>query len=470
MAVGSSESFADVVKRRLLGVLLLGLVIGLVALSIAFYNKVFTPKTIVTLRADHTGNELLIDSDVKARGVIVGSVKSVKSEGDGAIVKLALNPSRVDEIPANVSARILPKTLFGEQYVSLIIPSDCVGGTADTCTKIKAGDTIPQDRSKGALETEKVLGDILPLLTAVQPAQLNATLTALAQALHNRGDELGQTLVNFDKYLCDRPAGSTTCSDDSLIPHTKQLVDDLSKLGQVALEYNSLAPDIFSTLKNLETSAKTVIARRTALDSLLVNGTDTAQVLQGFLNANEQRIITVTGQTTKIYSLLDEYSPEFGCLFAGINNLYKLEGTAIYDHKIHLGVIVNANNLGGYHKNSKVDDTPILITGQGPNCFGLPDNPQPTDANGRFQIPDQYKCLRDGVNGGALTKEAESPNCSPAFHNGSSETDRALNSPEEDAYVNSLIAGELHTTPDKVPGVATLLAAPLLRGQAVTVK
>jgi phospholipid/cholesterol/gamma-HCH transport system substrate-binding protein len=164
---------------------------------------------------------------------------------------------------------------------------------------------------------------------------------------------------------------------------------------------------------------------------------------------------------------LNEYSPEFSCLFAGINNLYKLEGTAIYDHRIHLGVIVNANNLGGYKKNDKVDDTPVIVTGYGPDCFGLPGNPQPTDANGRFQIPDKFKCLRDGVNGGALTREAENPNCSTGTQTA---VTRALNSPEENAMVNTIVAMQLNTTPENVPGVATMLAAPLLRGQQVTVK
>jgi phospholipid/cholesterol/gamma-HCH transport system substrate-binding protein len=444
----AQDSFAAVAKRRLLGVMFLVVLTGLVTLSIAIYNKAFTTTVDVTLRADHTGNELIVDSDVKERGIIVGSVKSVKSEGDGAIVKLALDPGRIKDIPRNVSAQILPKTLFGEQYVALIVPQN-------PAPHIGSGDVIPQDRSQGALETEKVLGDILPLLTAVQPAELNATLTALAQALHHRGNELGQTLVNFDKYL------------KVINPHTKQMVDDLAKLGRVSLEYNSLAPDILSTLQNLQTSAKTIIERRAALDSLLVNGTDATQVLRGFLSDNEQRLIAVTGQTDKIYGLLDEYSPEFGCLFAGINNLYSLESTAIYNHRIHLGVIVNANNLGAYKNNGKVNDTPKIVTGFGPNCFGLPDNPQPTDANGRFQIPDKYKCLRDGVNGGALTKAGESPNCSTST---SSESNRALNSQEEDAMVNSIIASSLNTTPDQVPGAATLLAAPLLRGQQVTVK
>jgi virulence factor Mce-like protein len=445
----ANETLGTVVKRRLQGLVLLGLVVGLVALSIAIYNKVFTDTVEVKLLADHTGNELLIDSDVKENGVIVGSVKSVTSHGDGAIVTMALNPGRVKDIPSNVKAQILPKTLFGEQYVALIVPSN------PSSQHISSSTPIQQDRSKGALETQQVLGDILPLLTAVQPAQLNATLTALAEALKNRGDELGETLVNFDRYL------------KIINPHTRQLVDDLSKLGQVALEYNALAPDIFSTLQNLQTSAQTIIQRRTALDSLLTTGTDASQVLKGFLNDNEQRIIRVTGQTNAVYGLLDQYSPEFTCLFAGINQLYDLESTAIYDHRIHLGVIINANNLGGYKKNDKKDDTPVIVTGYGPNCFGLPDNPQPTDANGRFQIPDKYKCLRDGVNGGALTKEAENPNCKATTQ---SAVTRALNSPEEDAMVNTIVAMQLNTTPDKVPGVATMLGAPLLRGQQVTIK
>ena len=36
--------------------------------------------------------------------------------------------------------------------------------------------------------------------------------------------------------------------------------------------------------------------------------------------------------------------------------------------------------------------------------------------------------------------------------------------------MNTLIASDLHTTPNKVPATATLLAAPLLRGHRVVVK
>lgn len=437
MAVG--ESFATAVKRRLLGLLLLVVIAGLVTLSIAIYNKAFSTYVEISIRFDYTGNQLMANSDVKERGVLVGSVKSVSSTGDGAVVRVNLDPSRVGEIPSNVTAQILPKTLFGEQYVALNYPQD-------PAAPIRAGDVIPQDRSQGALETEKVLGDILPLLTAVQPAQLNATLTAVAQALNGRGNNLGQTLVNLDNYL------------KVLEPHTTALVDDLKKLGQVALEYNNVAPDIFATLQNLQTSVHTIVTHQAGLASLLATGTDASQVLQGFLSDNEQRIINLTGQTDQVYGLLNEYSPEFTCLFQGIANLYDKTSAAISDNRIHLSITVQTGTF--QTQPYTPGQEPKLVTGYGPNCFGLPNSPTPVNGSGYFQIPSKYTCLNDGA---ALTATGEQANCAAA-------TSSATNSPEETAMVNSILAAQMHTTPNKVPGVSTLLMAPLLRGQEVTVK
>lgn len=426
----AQESFGAVVKRRMLGVLFIALVVSLISMSILIYNKVFTSTVDITLKANHIGNQLLIDSDVKERGIIVGSVKAVESKGQGATVRITLQPDRVKMIPKNVLAQILPKTLFGEQYVSLVTPKN-------PQRAIRTGDVIPQDRSAGALESQNVIGDLYPLLTAVQPAELNATLTALAQALHNRGDKLGQTLVNMDKYF------------KVMNPHTKQLVDDLKKLGQVSLEYNDVAPDIFATLKNFQTSARTVVAKQAGLDSLLVTGSDTSKVLKGFLAENQQRIIDVSGQTNKIYPLLNRYSPEFSCLFTGINHLYDLASTAIYNHQIHLTVNTDEKNLGAY----KPGQQPKLITGLGPNCFGLPHPQRP------FQIPGKYRCINDGA---PLTSD-------PCAQSNSADN-KALNSKAENAYVNTLIAGSMKTSPNKVSGTATLLAGPLLRGQQVVIK
>lgn len=449
-----AESLATKTKRRLLGVLFIALVVSLISLSIAIYNKAFTSTVDVTLEANHTGNQLILDSDVKERGIIVGSVKAVSVtnvNGDPnstvAKVTLALEPSRVKDIPSNVSAQILPKTLFGEQYVSLTLPKNSAGRIRGV-RAIKSGDVIPQDRSQGALEAQDVLGDLLPLLNAVQPAELNSTLTALSTALNGRGAELGRVLVNMDKYL------------KIINPHTQALVDDLQKLGKVALEYNGVAPDIFATLQNLQTSVRTVVQKQQNLDNLLTTGTSTSNVVAGFLSDNRQRLIDVSGQSAKVFSLLNRYSPEFTCLLSGISKLADGVGDAIYNNQIHLEITVdNGYNTTKYQPG----DEPALVKNYGPNCFGLPGNPQPTTADGRFQIPAKYQCLNDGT---PLTD----PTTNGCAKQTAKVTNPSIGSAAESALVNTLVASTLHTTPNKVPGGTTLLAAPLLRGHQVVVK
>lgn len=428
----AKESFRTVAGRRLLGLTYIVVLFGLLALSVAVYQKAFTKVVLVTLRTDHTGNQLLSASDVKERGVIVGTVRKVKSQGDGAIVTLALEPGRVSQIPSNVSAQILPKTLFGEQYVALQIPEQ-------PARAIKAGDVIAQDRTKGALETEKVLGDILPLLQAVKPAELNATLTAMATALKGRGEKLGQTLVSLDTYL------------KQFNPHVPELVDNLKKLGEVAVLYNDAAPDIVDTLNNLNVSARTLIEKQAALSTLLSTATDTSKLFKDFLAENEQRLITIVDTTDQIYALLAQYSPEFTCLFAGLNKLQAGAAAAVSGNELHLSAQLDQTNMGAY----KPGEQPRLLTGLGPHCFGLPNPVKP------FPIPTEFRCLNDGT---PLTSDK----CARVKTAG--ESQEALGSPAENVMVKTLIAGTYGTTPDKVPDIATMLAAPSLRGAAVSTK
>ncbi len=396
------------------GLLYIAVVCGLVALSVAFYNKSFSTFVTVTLKTDHTGNQLQPQSDVKERGIIVGFVKSVKVDSGShactehtltcVSVKLAIYPDRASIIPNNVTAQILPKTLFGEQYVSLSIP----GGNVAGASAIKSGDVIGQDRSQGALETEKVLGDLLPLLTAVKPAELNATLTAVATALKGRGKELGDTFVGLDQYLKD------------INPHTKAMVADLKKLGEVAQEYNGVAPDIFQILDNLQTSARTVIQKKHQLPLCSGSVTSTSTIVQSFLADNQQNMIHLVGTTAPVYALLAEYSPEYTCLLKGLNTLADRADNAIQNDQIQLSAQLDFTNLGKYVPGEQ----PKLITGYGPSCFGLPNPPVP------FQIPSKYRCLNDGA---ALTAAP----CAQDSAQTNSNSEAALGSPAENALVNS---------------------------------
>jgi len=436
------ESFGTIARRRLLGLGYIVVICGLIALSIAVYNKAFTSVVTVTLRTDHTGNQLLTESDVKVRGIIVGSVRKVKSAGDGAVITLAIDPSRRKLIPDNVSAQILPKTLFGEQYVSLQLP-------AQPGPPIKAGATISQDRSAVALESEKVFGDLLPLLQAVRPAELNATLTAMADALKGRGQELGQTLVQFDNYL-----KSLNADVSPGVSYTKQLVDDLSNLGKVAVNLNTDAPDLIAMLNNFQVSAKTLIEKQAAFDTILTTASSTSGVIDSFLANNEQRLITIVDTSNRVYGLLNAYTPEYSCMLSALVTLNARAEKGIVHDQIQLSAQVynSPPKLGGY----TTSDSVKYITGLGPNCFGMP-NPQVP-----FKIPANFRCVNDGA---ALTADACSQNAAVSGFD-----QQAIGSPAENALVNTLIASSYGTTPDQVPPIATMLAAPALRGSEVSVK
>ena len=113
---------------------------------------------------------------------------------------------------------------------------------------------IPADRVETNVELSKILADLFPLLRAVQPAELNYTLNALATALEGRGEQLGETLDQLDAYL-------GAISDK--LPTLKQ---DLISLANVADTYDLAAPDLIEVLGNLTVTSKTVIEKADDLD------------------------------------------------------------------------------------------------------------------------------------------------------------------------------------------------------------
>ena len=111
-------------QHKVLGVVFLALVVLSVYLVYATFTKKFTDYDRVKVETTVIGLQLPNRADVKIRGVIVGEVLDMSADAGGAELTLGLYPSKVGEIPENVSASIVPKTLFGEKYVSLIVPDD----------------------------------------------------------------------------------------------------------------------------------------------------------------------------------------------------------------------------------------------------------------------------------------------------------------------------------------------------------
>ena len=65
------------------------------------------------------------DAKVKMRGVQVGKVDSIDSLPNGqAALHLAMDPSQLHLIPANVLVDITSTTVFGAKFVELVPPAE----------------------------------------------------------------------------------------------------------------------------------------------------------------------------------------------------------------------------------------------------------------------------------------------------------------------------------------------------------
>lgn len=190
------------------GFVYLATVFGLIALSIAIYNKAFTPVTTVVLQADRAGLQLSKHGDVRYNGVLVGQVRKVSQSGDTARIELGLEPDAARALPREIDADIMPTTLFGQKYVALVPSGD--GGP----TGIEDGTVVPPERVHTSVELSKVLDRLFPLLRAVRPGDLSATLGALATALDGRGDAIGATMTQLDDYLTEMNVHLPTLRQD----------------------------------------------------------------------------------------------------------------------------------------------------------------------------------------------------------------------------------------------------------------
>ena len=429
-------------RHRVLGIVFIAVLTTALTASVLQYRKAFTPVARVTLHADRAGLQLTEGADVKVRGVVVGDVRAVRTDGGGAVIRLALDPATTARIPADVTARLLPKTLFGERYVELVPPATSSAGP------IRDGAVIDQDRSRTAVELERVLDQALPLLQSIRPDQLAATLGAISTALEGRGDQLGGNLVRLDAYL------------KQLNPAMPTIAEDVRKLAVVLDAYDAALPDLLALLRDVTVTAGTVADQRTQLAAFLADTTDTADTTRGFLDRHGDQLIRLGTVSRPVLELLATYAPEYPCLVSGLVALQPRVEEVFAGGRMHITLEVTRD--GGPYERGR--DEAVYGAHNGPNCRGLPDPHVPAP-----EVP-----VTDGYDHGGERKRDPLPVGLPGSTGGrapvaSPEMGRA-GTGEESALVKPLVGGLTGTPPAEVPDIAVLLWGPLLRGAVVNAR
>jgi phospholipid/cholesterol/gamma-HCH transport system substrate-binding protein len=357
MTYGLSEPLTGARGRRLeiTGLIYLLVIALLVTLSIASYRHAFDDDVTVTVRAKSAGQQLNVGGDVRMNGAIVGRVSDVRTKGSGAQVDLQIDATAAERIPADVQARILPTTLFGQKFVELRSTSSTAAG------HLVNGSSIAEDRSAEAIELTDVLDDLDAVLGAIQPDKLSAALNGLSGGLSGRGDDVHTLMVSGTPLLA-------TLNDNS-----GRFERDLRLLRDVSGSYADAAPDFLDVLHDSAVTSRTFTKSQSSITKFVKQVSAASDTGDRLLRANADRLAEAAKISRPTLELLAEYSPELVCVIGGFLAV-EASSAAQIRHNSFQGYFTVGQQTRGYTK----DDALVLgDLGAGPHCRGLPKAPIP---------------------------------------------------------------------------------------------
>ena len=323
----------------------------------ALFAGTFRSYVPVTLTSDRSGLVMETNAKVKMRGVEVGRVSQINSEKNAVSLKLQIDPDQIHYIPANVEAQIQATTAFGAKFVDLIYPKN------PSPARLAAGAVL---HSKNvSVEVNTVFENLVDLLKMIDPAKLNAVLTAVADSVRGQGERIGEATTDLNQVLL------------AVNPRTETIRQDWRAFKNFNDTYSAAAQNILTVLNAASTTSTTIVNESTALDNLLLNVIGFGKAGTNLLATSRDNLVAGVNVLEPTTNLLDRYSPEYTCWLQGATWFLNNDGYSVWGgadgRSIHLDVAL----LGGNDPYQYPDNLPIVAAKGGPGgkpgCGSLPD-------------------------------------------------------------------------------------------------
>jgi phospholipid/cholesterol/gamma-HCH transport system substrate-binding protein len=350
---------------RLAAALLAGAIVAFAVLTYLSYSAAFASTDTVTVTAPRAGLVMDKGAKVKYRGIQIGKVTDIGYSADQARLTLAINSDDMHFIPANAAVHIAGNTIFGAKSVEFIAPQ------TPSPTSLRPDAHV--EASAVSLEVNTLFQSLIDLLHKVDPVELNGTLSALAEGLRGHGDDFGSLLSGLNTLA--RQAN----------PKLPALQQDFRKTGVVTNIYADAAPDLNTVFDNLPTINKTVVDQQNNLNDTLLATIGLANNAYDTLEPAEQNFIDAINRLRAPIKVAHDYSPEFGCLFAGIERGIKEFAPLIGVRKA--GLFTSSSFVLGAPSYTYPESLPIVKASGGPNCRGLPDIPTKQTGGSFYRAP-----------------------------------------------------------------------------------
>ena len=220
-----------------------------------------------------SGDSLGPASNVKYHGLVVGRVVTISGQAGKSRAQVVLKPDQAEQIPANVTARVLPATIFGSEYVELVAPRSPVRA------RISSVHAIPADRSAETLRIMDAVAAGERILRAVDPSRLDATTSALADLLDDNGEDIGRFISRANAYL------------GTMLAHSDAFYRDLRLLGNITQGAADAEPHLVAALRNSHSTLRLVVEQRHTVDQLIAGTTGLSTETASFLQGNERNLV-----------------------------------------------------------------------------------------------------------------------------------------------------------------------------------
>jgi phospholipid/cholesterol/gamma-HCH transport system substrate-binding protein len=333
--------------RTVVGLATVVVIAGIVAVAVGLFRGSFTEAVPVTVVSPRAGLVMNPDAKVKMRGVQVGKVASIESRPNGqAALQLAMDPSQLGLIPANVLVDITSTTVFGAKFVELVPPAD------PSPQRLRAGQVL--DSKHVTVEINTVFQELTSVLSKVDPTKLNETLGAIASAVNGRGHKIGQMLSDLDSFLA---------TQDRSLP---ALSHDLAVFPAVANAYADAAPDLLTTAANATRISQTIVDEQRNLDAFLVSSIGLADIGNEVVGGNRPALTKVLHLLVPTTDLTNQYHEALTCGLGGAAQTAKVPPLTTPGVNALIGF-----ELGAERYRYPVNLPKIGATG-GPQCHDLP--------------------------------------------------------------------------------------------------
>lgn len=235
------------------------------------------------------------DGSVTYHGVDVGTIDRVEPTPDG--VQLVLTIDGDQKIPANAHASIRMLSGLGEQYVDLV-PTSADG------PMLRDGSVIPEDRTSVPVPVGQALASGQKLLEDLDPDDLQAVQTLLADAFADVTPEL-KRLVSSGQDLTEALIAGQ--------PGTKQLIND----GRTVLRAgNASSDDLRRYVTALDKLSKRFAESDSDIDTLLADGGDALDDIEELVTEGSGPFKDLMDGTGSAGTAMERNSAALRALFA----------------------------------------------------------------------------------------------------------------------------------------------------------